>query len=142
MKLLQPTRIGGLELKNRIVMPAMHLGYCKDGYIGQRIIDFYRERAEGGAGLIMVGGCSIYPYPAYWGMVEIGDDRFIPGHRQLTSAIQEAGARVGAQLFHAGRYASSFFSKQQPIAPSPIPSTLTREVPREMTIEDMTWWRL
>lgn len=137
MKLFRPLRIGGVELKNRIVMPAMHLGYCKDGFISERIISFYRERALGGAGLIVVGGCNIDPYPAYWGMVEIGDDKFIPGHRQITSAIKQGGARVCAQLFQAGRYASSVFSKRQPIAPSAIPSTMTRETPREMTVEDI-----
>ncbi|MDH7479523.1 MAG: NADH:flavin oxidoreductase, partial [Syntrophomonadaceae bacterium] len=137
MKLLEPIKIGSMELRNRIVMPAMHLGFCQDGYIGDRIVNFYRERAEGGAGLIVVGGCYISPHPAYWGMVEIGDDRFIPGHRRLAGAIREAGACAAAQLFHAGRYESSVFSRRQPIAPSPIPSAMTRETPREMTLEDI-----
>ncbi|NPV93169.1 MAG: FAD-dependent oxidoreductase [Firmicutes bacterium] len=137
MKLFQPIRIGGLEVKNRIVMPAMHMGYCKGGEVSERLINFYRERALGGAGLLMVGGCSIDPYPAYWGMVEIGHDRLVPGHKRLTDSIHEAGARIGCQLFHAGRYASSIFSKRQPIAPSPIPSKFSKEVPREMTLEDI-----
>ena len=136
MKLLQATKIGGLELRNRIVMPAINLGYCEDGYIGERLINFYRERAQGGAGLIVVGGCGVDPYPLH-GMIDLGDDRFVPGHRQLTGVIKGAGARVGAQLYHGGRYASSRATGRQPIAPSAIPSTIFRETPREMTGEDI-----
>ncbi|MDP6347178.1 MAG: hypothetical protein QGF81_02270, partial [Dehalococcoidia bacterium] len=55
--LFSPMRIGGLELKNRVVMPPMgtNLG-DKEGLATQRTIDYYRARAEGGAGLIVVEG--------------------------------------------------------------------------------------
>lgn len=135
MKLLQPLKIGDVALKNRIVMPAVQLGYCKGGYISEQIINFYRERARGGAGLILVGGCGVNPYPGYWGMVELGDDKFIPGHRQLVNTVHEAGARIGAQLIQQGRNDRS--DSRQPIAPSAIPSTLTRVIPKEMTLEDI-----
>jgi len=49
----------------------------------------------------------------------------------------ESDARVGPQLMHMGRYAFSFLTGQQAIAPSPLPSRLTRETPREMTKEDI-----
>jgi 2,4-dienoyl-CoA reductase (NADPH2) len=114
----------------------MNLSYCEDGYINERLINFYRERALGGAGLIVVGGCGISSYPLH-GMVELGEDRYVPGHRQLAGVIKEAGARVGAQLYHAGRYASSRATGRQPMAPSAIPSTIFRETPREMTREDI-----
>jgi len=137
MKILQPIKIGSVEVRNRIVMPAMHLGYCPDGYISERIINFYRERAKGGAGLITIGCCNIDEHQAYAGMVDLSKDDFIPGHRQLTTAVKEAGARVCLQLIHAGRYASSSLTGIKPIAPSAIPSSLTRETPQEMTLEDI-----
>ena len=137
MKLLESVKIGKVELRNRIVMLPMHLGFCEDGKIGERIIEFYRERAEGGAGLIVVGGCTIDRHSAYWGMASLQDDSYIPGHRRLNEVIKGLGARTCAQLFQAGRYANSRYSGIQPIAPSPIASSLTREVPREMTREDI-----
>ncbi len=137
MKLLEPVKIGKVELRNRIVMLPMHLGFCEDGRVGSRIIEFYRERAEGGAGLIVVGGCTIDRHSAYWGMVSLEDDSYVPGHQKLNEAIKGLGAKTCAQLFQAGRYANSRFSGIQPIAPSPIPSSLTREVPREMTKDDI-----
>ena len=51
--------INKLEIKNRIVMPSMHLNYAPGGEINEKIIEFYLERARGGAGLIIVGGCAI-----------------------------------------------------------------------------------
>jgi len=137
VKLLESVRIGNVELRNRIVMLPMHLGFCEDGKVGERITEFYRERAQGGVGLIVVGGCTIDKHSAYWGMVSLQDDSYIPGHRQLNQVIKSLGAKTCAQLFQAGRYATSRYSGIQPIAPSPIASSLTREVPREMTEKDI-----
>ena len=51
-----PIRIGGLQLPHRIAMGSMHL--CMEGSegAGERLAAFYRERAQGGAGLIVTGG--------------------------------------------------------------------------------------
>ena len=54
-KLFEPIRIGGLELKNRIVMPALCSKFGTEfGAVSQRLIDFYVERARGGVGLIII----------------------------------------------------------------------------------------
>lgn len=137
VKLFEPADIGGLNIRNRIAMLPMHLGYCENGVVGERIIDFYRERARGGAGLIIIGGCSIDEHEAYQGMVSIKDNSFIPGHRRLAAAVKAEGARACLQLFQPGRYANSRLTGIQPVAPSPFPSSLTRETPREMTAEDI-----
>ena len=42
--LFSPLKIGNLELQNRIIMPAMHLGYADGGFINDRLIDFYKAR--------------------------------------------------------------------------------------------------
>ena len=53
-KLFAPGKIGGLELKNRIVMTAMGCSLAEvSGEAGQRMIRYYAERARGGAGLII-----------------------------------------------------------------------------------------
>ncbi len=52
-KLFEPGRVGGLELKNRIVLPGMgsHLA-ADNGEVTNEIVDWYARRARGGAGLI------------------------------------------------------------------------------------------
>ena len=56
-RLFSPVHIGGMELKNRVVMAAMHLHYTQDGLPNQRLAAYYRRRAAGGVGLIVLGGC-------------------------------------------------------------------------------------
>ena len=57
--LFTPIEVGHIRLKNRIVMPAMHLNYTPEGEVTDRLVAFYEERARGGAALIVVGGCII-----------------------------------------------------------------------------------
>lgn len=135
--LFSPTAIGSLELKNRLVMPAMHLHYCPDGEVNDRLIRFYAERAKGEVGLIVVGGCAIDEY-GYQGIIRISDDRYLPGLTRLTNEIKRYGAKVAAQLFQPGRYASlKDRCGLQPVAPSPVASKLTREKPRELTVAEI-----
>ncbi|MGE5844096.1 MAG: FAD-dependent oxidoreductase [Syntrophaceae bacterium] len=137
--LFSPVKVGSLTLKNRIVMPAMHLGYCNDkGEVTDRLVSFYEERARGGTALIFVGGCPIDEYASSMKeMIGLSDDRFIPGLKRISDAVHRHGALAAAQLFHGGRYVRSGMIGRQPIAPSPIASAITREVPREMTLEDI-----
>lgn len=137
MRLLEPIRIGTMELRNRIVMPAMHLSYTLDGQVNDRLIDFYVERAQGGAGLIIVGGCAIDQAGAGPWMIRLDHPRYKEGLRRLTEAIHAHGAKVAAQLYQAGRYAHSVLTGQQSVAPSPVASRLTGEVPKELTKEEI-----
>lgn len=134
--LFQSVRIGSLELKNRLVMPAMHLGYCDNGFVNRRLVDFYRERALGGAGLIVVGGCAIDDH-GYNSMIKISNDDYIPGLTGLVEAVHSGGAAIAAQLFQPGRYSYSFHSGIQPVAPSAVPSRLTGKMPRELLLEEV-----
>jgi 2,4-dienoyl-CoA reductase (NADPH2) len=136
-KLFNPIKIGGMDLKNRIVMPAMHLMYTPDGYVTERLTAFYSERAAGGAGLIVVGGCSVDEYSGGSELIGLSRDEFIPGLRNLTDAVRINGCRIAAQLYHAGRYAFSPLIGRQSIAPSPVASRLTKEAPREMDTNDI-----
>jgi 2,4-dienoyl-CoA reductase (NADPH2) len=135
--LFSPIELGKLRLKNRVVMTAMDLSYTAEGYVTDRLAAFYEERARGGAGLIIVGGCKIDEYSGAKEMMEISDDRFIPGLQRLTDALHRYNSYVAAQLFHAGKYAHSSEIGRQPIAPSAIASKFTREEPREMAGKDI-----
>src|SRR6201999_1218538 len=54
-----PVAIGGLSLPHRIVMGSMHLGLEGLPDAGERLGAFYRERALGGAGLIVTRGWAV-----------------------------------------------------------------------------------
>jgi len=136
-KLFTPIRIGKLEIPNRIVMPAMHLNYTMGGEVSDQIIDFYDERADGGAGLIIIGGCAIDKAGGSPLFVGLDEERFAPGLKRLTESIHRHESRVFAQLYQAGRYSFSFLTGQSAVAPSPIPSSFTRETPRELEADEI-----
>ncbi len=137
MKLFEPIKVGPVELKNRIAMPAIHHSYTPDGFVNERLIKYYQLRARGGAGLITVGGCPVDEHGHGPMMIGLNDDMYIEGLKKLTRAVKDSGAAIAAQLYQAGRYTHSMITGKQPVAPSPIPSRLSREVPREMTLEDI-----
>lgn len=136
-KLFTPCKIGSLEIKNRVVMPAMHLNYTPDGEINDRVINFYAERARGGVGLLIVGGCAIDDVGSGPMMINVSEPRFLDGLKKFTNEMHKEGAKVAAQLYQAGRYAHSAMTGKQAVAPSPVASRLTREEPRELTIDEI-----
>ncbi len=136
-KLFTPLRIKNLEIRNRIVMPAFGLYYTQDRKVSQKLIDFYQARAEGGCGLIIVGGVGIDFVGGGPMMLGIDDDSFIPGYEKLAEVIHKYGAKLFLQLFHAGRYQFSFLIGQKAVAPSAIKSRYTKEEPRELKKEEI-----
>ena len=145
-KLFEPTRIRRMELKNRLVMPPMgtNMGTL-DGHVTEETRCYYKERARGGVGLVIVETtCVDAPVgktTAY--QLAIDDDKFIPGLSQLAETIHQYGARAVSQLQHAGRGAKSSITGIQPVAPSPVPmpyGTIVAyegELPRELTVGEI-----
>ncbi|PLR94473.1 NAD(P)/FAD-dependent oxidoreductase [Bacillus sp. T33-2] len=138
-KLFTPLQIGPLTIKNRFMMAPMENGLAGDGgVVNERIILFFEERAKNEVGIILTGSVGVSPegrgLPT---QLSIYDDRFIPGLKQLTDAVHEAGSLIGAQLYHAGRQASEAITGIQPVAPSAVPCVIVGNDPREMTREEI-----
>jgi len=98
-KLFEPIKIGSMELKNRIKMPALSLRYARDMKVTDRLRDFYAERAKGGVALIGIA-CSatrLETSEAGDELVAIYDDRFIAGLRELVDICHAYGAKIYAQ---------------------------------------------
>lgn len=136
--LFQPITINRLKVKNRIYLPAMHLGMAVDFKVTDQLIAFYAERSNGGAGMICVGYATVDDLSGNTQNIGAHDDAFIPGLARLAAAIKDNGARSAVQLNHAGRYNFSFFlDGKQPVAPSPVASRMTGEIPRELSIAEI-----
>lgn len=141
-ELFTPYTIKGVEIKNRLVVPAMgtNLGN-RDGTVSQRLIDYYTARAKGGFGLIVVEGVAVNPTGMcipneghFW------DDANIPGMKKLVDAIHSNGAKTILQIHHAGRQTNpGIIGGLQPIAPSrascPVDNSLPREIPTSEVYE-------
>ena len=137
-KLFEPIRIGSVELKNRVVMTAMHLNYTPNGLVSDQFINFYSARARGGTGLIIVGGAEINDQAAGIDlMLGIKDDSFVPGLKRFTDKIHEDGAKVAVQLYMAGAYSFCSLKGLPLLAPSEYTSYFTRQKTKAMTIDDI-----
>lgn len=136
--LFEPIVINQLEVKNRFYMPAMHMGMADNFQVTDRLVEFYAERARGGAGMIVVGYATVDELSGNIQNIGAHKDEFIPGLTRLAAAINDNGARSAVQINHAGRYNSSFFlNGKSPVAPSAIASRMTRETPRALTIDEI-----
>lgn len=133
--LFSSIKIGGVQVKNRIIMPALILNFpIHETKIGEEWKRFYRRRAEGGVGLIIVGACYVSP-EGRQDEFQIGVDHngWLPGLESIAQVIRNGGAVPAIQLNHAGRYAMKKITGLDPVAPSAIVSKYTKEKPRELS---------
>ena len=140
MKLaLTPCLIGSCEIKNRFVMTAANLGWCDNGYVTEKVVNFYRERARGQVGLIIAGAAGVDPVRVnQTGMMQIYDNRFIAPMRKLTKAVHEEGGRIFLQLMHAGAYArQDEHGGIKAVAPSEYVCPFTREKTEALTAPEI-----
>ncbi|MCH8046499.1 MAG: NADH:flavin oxidoreductase [Planctomycetes bacterium] len=106
--LLSPTRIGSLELRNRIAMAPMGVEIVEaDGVIREPTLRYYEERARGGAGLLITENTSAcYPRGANSAHeIGVSDDSFLPGLTALCEVVHKHGAKIAIQLAHHGKIA-------------------------------------
>jgi len=136
--LFTPITINGVEIKNRIAYPAMGLLYSYDKKLNDRYLNYFREKAKGGAGIVTVGPVAVDKLGGSGFALSLDNDEAIPSFRELTDNIKKEGARAWIQLFHAGAYSySQLVYGEKPLAPSAVYSPYTKETPREMTIEEI-----
>lgn len=140
-KIFEPTNIGHMQLKNRIVMPPMGTNYAeKGGAVGQRTLDYYEARARGGVGLIIVEGSAPSMHCTTPHQASLGDDKLIPGWQKLTDAAHKHNARIAIQIMHSTM--EYWDGKVVQVSPSPVivPARvmgISGEPPHELTVEEI-----
>lgn len=133
--LFSPLKIGGLELRNRLVMSPMETGYAtKHGRPSSRTIAYYEARAKGGVGLITLGACTIDErHREVPRTMDFASDDVLETHRELTQRVHAHGARIQPQLVHPGPDGlAPYLSGAPNVGPSVIPSYLTGIPCREL----------
>ena len=104
--LFSPMKIGGCEIKNRIVMPPMLMGFANlDGTPTEQLINYYEERAKGGTGLIMTEITRVNDLTGSgaFAQLSVSHDYHIKPLSRLAERIHLHGAKIFVQLHHPGR---------------------------------------
>ena len=120
--LFDPFDLAGVKLRNRLVMAPMSTEYAgEDGSVQPRHLAFYRERAIGGFGLIVVEFTCVDPVTGRTEKNQLSLDSRdnLDGHKRLVDAVKSTGASIFVQLQHGGRFADRRFVPL-PKAASPV----------------------
>lgn len=138
--LIQPVRIGTLDLRNRMVQAAMGTNLAaRDGTVTDASVAYYARRAQGGIGLLITEVCA--PEPAgrvIPGELDISSHAFIPGLARLATAAHAGGAKIALQLAHGGCFASKAVTGVAPVSPSGVGTALLPDdQPRPLTIAEI-----
>lgn len=96
-KLFEPFKIGEIELKNRIKLTPLGMGYCTNMRVTDRMKNFYNERAKGGVGLIGIS-CTPVRLEEDAALPGAYNDKFIPDLKELAELCHDQGAKVYCQL--------------------------------------------
>lgn len=139
--LFQPTRLGRLNVRNRIVMAPVDSVYrSADGGSNRRHMDYLAERARGGVGLIVMDNAIVrWPEGSVGSKsLRIDQDRFIASLNETVEEIHRYGALVAAQINHAGRQTTLGGSQGEPlVSASSIPWPDSGTVPVALTKSDI-----
>jgi 2,4-dienoyl-CoA reductase-like NADH-dependent reductase (Old Yellow Enzyme family)/thioredoxin reductase len=135
MKIFEPIKINKLEIKNRLVVSAMVTNYIgNNGEATEKFIAYHERKAQGGFGLILPEDYVVSPEAGgFSGLPGLWKDEQIASHKRLTERVHDAGARIFAQIYHAGRETTSAVNGVRCSAPSAIPDPVMGEIPHELT---------
>ncbi|MFD0141731.1 MULTISPECIES: oxidoreductase [unclassified Streptomyces] len=133
--MFRPFRVGGLHLRNRVVVPPTALATARDGVPGDFDLVHLSTQALGGAGLVVAGMTAVSAdarpdqgCPGLW-----NDDQEAAWRRITGFVHGQSDTCLGLQLTHAGRRAAG----GPLLAASPLPWDAGGPVPREATRGDM-----
>jgi 2,4-dienoyl-CoA reductase-like NADH-dependent reductase (Old Yellow Enzyme family) len=121
----EPLTLRHRTLRSRINFGAHTSNMAEAGLPGERHIAYYRERAIGGAGMIVVEPVPVHRTAVLTrGNFRHGDDSIIPAFQRLTDACREAGPGVVMvqQLYHVGQHGDADNSFEPNWSPSGLPS--------------------
>lgn len=137
-RLLSPGQLGRHATKNRVWMTSHATLLVKDHLFTDAHVDYYVERAKGGAAVITMEAMAVHestqPYP---GKAFAFDPRMVGEFRKIAAAVHNHGTLILAQAWHRGRQTNSVTSRVPVWAPSAIPCSVYREMPKVMEREDI-----
>lgn len=117
--LFSPMKIGNVEIKNRVVMAPMLMGFGQfNGNATDKMIDYYEERAKGGTGLIITEITRVNDLSgaSSFGQLSASKDRNIASMAKLADRVHKHGARIFVELHHPGRQNVNLMINTVPIS--------------------------
>ena len=139
--IFEPLTVRAMTVKNRICMMPMGTNYGEqNGEMSFLHIDYYRQRAKGGTGLLIVENANVdFPQGSNGTtQLRIDHDNYLPRLYKFCEDMHRYGAKLSIQINHAGASAmSSRIGGLQPVSSSNIPSKTGGAVPRPLSKDEI-----
>lgn len=140
-KIFSPITVGPLTLANRIVMAPMTRQFSPGNVPNERVVEYYKRRAEGGVGLIITEGTCIGHKAAngYENVPYFHGEKALIGWKKVVDAVHAAGGKIMPQLWHVGAVRKEGM-EPDPLVPGFGPSGMVapgKKKCHEMTQEDI-----
>ena len=140
-QLFKSGKIGGLEIRNRIVMPAMGCSLAEvTGEPGQRMIKYYADRARGGAGLIITEITRVDDETGVGtpNQLSVTNTHVVGQISRLAETLHAYDTKLFIQLHHPGNQTPSrLIGGKQPVSASDVTCRVIGEQPRALTTEEV-----
>ncbi|NGM46082.1 FAD-dependent oxidoreductase [Rhodobacter sp. SGA-6-6] len=136
--LLEPLKIRGATLKNRIMSTGHDTTLPTEALVNDALIAYHEARAKGGAGLIVVQVAGVHESARYTNHILMAsDDGCIPGYRKLAETVHRYGTTIFGQIFHPGREIIEAQGGMMAVAyaPSAVPNERFSVMPRPMSLQ-------
>lgn len=140
-KLFQRGTIGNLELKNRVVMPAMGCSFASEtGIASDEMIRYYQDRAKGGCALIITEITRVDDETGIGTpcQLSVTKKENIPSLVRLAEAIHAYDSKIFVQLHHPGNQTPSrLLDGKPPVSASDVTCKTIGDKPRALTTEEV-----
>jgi len=121
--IFQPLTLRHKTLKHRLVFGAHTANMSVEGLPSERHLGYYRERARGGAAMIVVEPAPVHRAAVLTrGNFRAEDDSIIAPFRRITEACHEHGTVMIHQMYHVGAHGDWDNSFDAAWSPSGLPS--------------------
>jgi 2,4-dienoyl-CoA reductase-like NADH-dependent reductase (Old Yellow Enzyme family) len=136
----EPLQLRHRTLTSRITFGAHTANMAEGGLPGERHLGYYRERALGGAGMIVVEPVPVHRTAVLTrGNFRHGNDATVPHFRRVVDACREANPDVVMiqQLYHVGQHGDADNSFAPNWSPSGLPSYHDADGSHAMTADEI-----
>jgi 2,4-dienoyl-CoA reductase (NADPH2) len=135
-QLLSPLAVGPAQAPNRVLFGPHETNLGRGRALSERHLAYYRRRAQGGCGTIVVETASVHPSDWPYERAPAVEE-CAAGWAAIATALHEEGALALASLGHAGGQGSSAYHQRALWSPGGFPDPVTREVPQIMEDEEI-----
>lgn len=135
--LFSPIDIGGVTLRNRIIHAAIVTQYVADGAPTERLLNYYRARAAGGAAAIVTEPIAMTRFSRLPSRLRCWDDEGFDQLQRVAAIINKSGAHVLGQIQDSGRGRHAVGRNNEAVGASPLPDDLSWTVPAVLSLGDI-----